>query len=490
MPDVERTESGYGFGTFKGVFTPSLLTILGVVMYLRLPWVLGSVGLLQTLVIVTLSVAITLLTGLSIAAMATNMRVGGGGAYYMISRTLGLEVGAAVGLPLFLAQALGIAFYIVGFAEVVSGYLPSLSPLVIGVGTLMAITVLAYVSADLALKGQFVILTILAVSLVSFFLGGGPRDTTAAAGDPLPAAAFWVTFAVFFPAVTGIEAGLGMSGDLKDPARSLPRGTLLAVLAGYAIYLAIPDLPLAGRRRSAGAARRLADHHARGSLARVGRAGHSRRKPVERNGRAAGRPANTPGPRPRRRAAARRRPWIRREQRPASGHRDRVRDCAPRHPARRSECDRADSVDVLPDVLRGAESRGGAGSPDRRTRLAPQFPRALVGLDPRLRGVPRRDADDRRRRHLRGHLRVGTGLSRRAAPSSPLAMGRRPLRRAGADRAGRARSAGPPQAESALLESQRPRAHWDAVVSMAPGGHRARAGRRERPADHRDRHSR
>ncbi|HSC26971.1 MAG TPA: hypothetical protein VLD67_06830, partial [Vicinamibacterales bacterium] len=233
-------QTGYGFGTFKGVYLPSVLTILGVIMFLRLPWVLGSVGLARTLVIVTLSVAITLLTGLSIAAMATNMRVGGGGAYYMISRTLGLEVGAAVGLPLFLAQALGIAFYIAGFSETVVGYYPMLSPTVVGVATLMILTVLAYISADLALKSQFLILTILVLSLASLFMGGPPPGDVPTVGEPLSPAAFWVAFAVFFPAVTGIEAGLGMSGDLKDPARSLPRGTLLAVATGYAIYLAIP----------------------------------------------------------------------------------------------------------------------------------------------------------------------------------------------------------------------------------------------------------
>ncbi|HXW04625.1 MAG TPA: hypothetical protein VD833_05285 [Vicinamibacterales bacterium] len=233
-------QAGYGFGTFQGVFMPSILTILGVIMFLRLPWVLGSVGLAATLLIVTLSVAVTLLTGMSIAAMATNMKVGGGGAYYMISRTLGLEVGAAVGLPLFLAQALGIAFYIAGFTETIIGYFPTLSPDAVGVGTLMVLTVLAYFSADLALKSQFLILTILLLALGSLFLGGPPPADSGRIGESLAPAAFWTAFAVFFPAVTGIEAGLGMSGDLKDPARSLPRGTLLAVVAGYAIYLAIP----------------------------------------------------------------------------------------------------------------------------------------------------------------------------------------------------------------------------------------------------------
>lgn len=239
-------KQGYSFGTFKGVFTPSVLTILGVVMYLRFGWVLGSVGLPATLLIVTIATLITFLTGLSLSALATNMKVGGGGAYYIISRSLGLEAGAAIGVPLFFAQAFGIAFYVSGFTEAVVANLGPLLPVwmtaqVIAVSTLILLTVLATISADLAMKVQFLIFAMIIASLGSFFAGA---SVSGVSGDVLipKGTGFWAVFAVFFPAVTGIEAGIAMSGDLKNPARALPLGTLGAVGVGYLIYMTIPVL--------------------------------------------------------------------------------------------------------------------------------------------------------------------------------------------------------------------------------------------------------
>ena len=240
-----KTTTGYGFGTFQGVFTPSILTIIGVVMYLRFGWMLGHVGLSTSLLIVTLGSLITFLTGLSISALATNMRMKGGGAYFMLSRSLGLEAGAALGIPLALSQAIGVSFYIAGFAEALVGSgLPVVSawdPRLVGLATLVVLAAVATISANIALKSQYFIMAAIVFSLVSFFLGSTPEGfTPLSARDTPPALGFWPVFAVFFPAVTGILSGVGMSGDLKDPAKSIPRGTIAAVLTGYLDYMSVP----------------------------------------------------------------------------------------------------------------------------------------------------------------------------------------------------------------------------------------------------------
>jgi amino acid transporter len=232
---------GYRFNAFKGVFTPSILTILGVIMYLRFGWVLGNVGLFKTLVIVTLSTVITLITSLSMSVLATNMKLGGGGAYYIISRSLGLEAGAAIGLPLYIAQTLGVSFYVIGFAESLSGFIPWFGIQEMGLITLFIIAVLAFVSADFALKVQYIILILIVASLVSFFAGSAAGIPAALSHSDVPERqAFWVVFAVFFPAVTGILSGLSMSGDLASPKKAIPWGTLFAVGISYMIYMAIP----------------------------------------------------------------------------------------------------------------------------------------------------------------------------------------------------------------------------------------------------------
>ena len=244
-----------GLGTFGGVFTPSILTILGVIMYLRFGWVVGNAGLIGTLIIVTISTAITFLTALSVCAIATDKVVRAGGAYYMISRSLGIETGGAVGISLYFAQAVSVALYTIGFAESVvnakidmfgsSFNLQSwgLNQTYVALIITVLVGILAITSAELAIKAQYFIMAAIAISLLAFFFGSPlpgiePQWLSTPAVDvPIP---FWTVFAVFFPAVTGIMAGVNMSGDLKDPIKSLPTGTLAAVGAGYVIYMILP----------------------------------------------------------------------------------------------------------------------------------------------------------------------------------------------------------------------------------------------------------
>ena len=230
-----------GLGTFGGVFTPSLLTILGVIMYLRFGWVVGNVGLIGTLLIVTLSTFITFLTSLSIASIATDQQVKIGGAYYMISRSLGIETGGAVGIPLFIAQALSVALYVIGFAESLVEVLPQLNEKLVGAVVTVAVGLLALFSTQATIRSQYFILAAIVVSLVSLFLGQ-PLDEPAAEliTPPDIQEGFWAVFAVFFPAVTGIMAGVNLSGDLRNPAQSIPKGTFYAVGVGYLVYMTLP----------------------------------------------------------------------------------------------------------------------------------------------------------------------------------------------------------------------------------------------------------
>ncbi len=211
-------------------------------MYLRFGWVVGNVGLLGTLAIVTLGTSITFLTALSIASIATNAPVKAGGAYFLISRSLGLEMGGAIGIPLYLAQAFSVALYIMGFSESMVAIFPMLDIKVVGIITTILLTLLALFSTKAAIRAQFVILAVIAFSLISFFFGKpiGGESYSLLEGPVAEPENFWVVFAVFFPAVTGIMAGVNMSGDLKDPAKSIPKGTFMAVGVGYIIYMIVP----------------------------------------------------------------------------------------------------------------------------------------------------------------------------------------------------------------------------------------------------------
>jgi amino acid transporter len=232
-------------GTFGGVFTPSILTIPGVIMFMRAGFVVGQSGILHALLILMLAKSITTLTSLSICAVSTNTPVSGGGAYFLISRSLGPEFGGAIGLALFCAQAISVPFYTLGFTEALVRTFPELAGQfrTIALATSGLLFGVAWVGADWAVRTQCAIMTILALALIEF-LGGAlanfQADLFIKNWPPVYAShemSFGTMFAIYFPDVTGIMAGVNMSGDLDEPARAIPMGTLAAVGTGFIIYL-------------------------------------------------------------------------------------------------------------------------------------------------------------------------------------------------------------------------------------------------------------
>jgi amino acid transporter len=246
---------GKKFGTFAGVFTPSILTILGVIMYLRMGWVVGNTGLWGTIIVVLGAHIISISTGLSISSISTDKKVGAGGVYYVLSRSLGLPIGGALGMTLFVATALSISLYMVGFAEIFNDYwgigyvMDDAGQMVRGenfknsirlTGSLglLGLTIIAFISTSIALKAQFFILGAIVLSLFSIFLGDGSVPQMGSVDNNiLTEVGPFVVFAIFFPAVTGFTAGVAMSGDLKDPKKSIPLGTMGSIAVGLVIYL-------------------------------------------------------------------------------------------------------------------------------------------------------------------------------------------------------------------------------------------------------------
>ena len=240
------------FGTFLGVYLPSLLTILGLIMYLRFGWVVGNMGVPMTILIVIMASSITFITGLSASAIATNIKVGIGGEYYLVSRSLGLEPGGAIGIPLYLCRTLSITFYSFGLAEALLKFWPQSwgeTPVhmvqIVAVVIIIFVTLLSGKSAKLVLKAQIPILIFVVLSILALAIGVFSHPLRSPEWTPSYRTApqgFWYVFAVFFPAVTGFTAGIGMSGDLRNPGKSIPKGTLGAVISGAILYMIIPVL--------------------------------------------------------------------------------------------------------------------------------------------------------------------------------------------------------------------------------------------------------
>ncbi|XP_022601917.1 solute carrier family 12 member 3 [Seriola dumerili] len=254
------------FGWVQGVLIRCMLNIWGVILYLRLPWITAQAGIGLTWVIILLSSLITGITGLSTSAIATNGKVKGGGTYFLISRSLGPELGGSIGLIFAFANAVAVAMHTVGFAETVTDLMRENGAVmvdrtndirIIGVITVTCLLGISMAGMAWESKAQILFFLVIMVSFASYFVGtiipASPQkqakgffsykaDIFAANFVPNWRGAegsFFGMFSIFFPSATGILAGANISGDLKNPTVAIPRGTLMAIFWTTMSYLLI-----------------------------------------------------------------------------------------------------------------------------------------------------------------------------------------------------------------------------------------------------------
>ncbi|XP_068812185.1 solute carrier family 12 member 3 isoform X2 [Struthio camelus] len=254
------------FGWVKGVMIRCMLNIWGVILYLRLPWITAQAGIALTWLIILMSVTVTTITGLSISAISTNGKVKSGGTYFLISRSLGPELGGSIGLIFAFANAVAVAMHTVGFAETVRDLLQEYNSLIIdptndiriiGVITVTVLLGISLAGMEWEAKAQILFFLVILVSFINYLVGTVIPATAEKQAKGFfsyradifaqnfvpnwrgPEGTFFGLFSIFFPSATGILAGANISGDLKDPAVAIPKGTLMAIFWTTVSYLVI-----------------------------------------------------------------------------------------------------------------------------------------------------------------------------------------------------------------------------------------------------------
>lgn len=240
-----------GFGTAPVFFT-AIATILGAILFLRFGYAVGSLGFWGVMLIILLGHMVTIPTALSLSEIATNQKVEGGGEYFIISRSFGLNIGGTIGLALFFSQAISVAFYVIAFTEAFAPFFDwmkeahniDLPRQVISLPAMGLLSLLILTKgADLGVKALYIVVGILFISLTLFFLGSPEHQANSSFNvlnfDFKNMGNFFVIFAIIFPAFTGMTAGVGLSGDLRNPRKSIPLGTILGTTIGMVIYVFI-----------------------------------------------------------------------------------------------------------------------------------------------------------------------------------------------------------------------------------------------------------
>ncbi len=240
-----------GFGTAPVFFT-AISTILGAILFLRFGFAVGTLGFWGVMLIILLGHMVTIPTAMAISEIATNKRVEGGGEYFIISRSFGLNIGATIGIALFMSQAISVAFYVIAFTEAFEFFFryifeqldKELPRQIISIPAMLGLGFLILKKgANLGVKALYFVVAILAVSLTLFFMGS--TEHAASSGFNLSNAvfrnkdSFFIVFAIVFPAFTGMTAGVGLSGELRNPSKSIPLGTTTATIVGMIVYVFI-----------------------------------------------------------------------------------------------------------------------------------------------------------------------------------------------------------------------------------------------------------
>ncbi|KAG4075171.1 hypothetical protein HA402_006188 [Bradysia odoriphaga] len=268
-PEASVEHHGIKLGWIQGVLIPCLLNIWGVMLFLRLAWVVAQAGIAQTLLIIFISFVVCVITTLSLSAISTNGEVKGGGVYFIISRSLGPEFGASVGVVFAFANAVAASMNTIGFCDSMNDLLKSYGvkiidggvndTRIIGTVALVIMIVICAVGMEWESKAQNFLIAIIVAAIFNFIIGSmiGPKSDEAMAEGFVGMSGavflqnwgsnykfseglnqnFFSVFAIFFPSVTGLQAGANISGDLKDPASSIPKGTLLALLISATSYV-------------------------------------------------------------------------------------------------------------------------------------------------------------------------------------------------------------------------------------------------------------
>jgi solute carrier family 12 (sodium/potassium/chloride transporter), member 2 len=224
------------FGWIVGVFIPTFLTIVGVIFYLRLGFIVGAAGILGAIVIILISESIVLVTAYAISSISRR-EVSHGGVFSLIEKMLGLPIAGAVGILLFIAMVFSVAFYIFGFAEAWQFMFPDHSLLLTSLIVYLAIFALVFVNIKVATKAQIVVFGLIVLSFFAIFGAGFNSANLTPYITNFSTEPFWKLFAIFFPAVTGVMAGVGLSGQLKDPRKDITKGIFWAISVTAIFYI-------------------------------------------------------------------------------------------------------------------------------------------------------------------------------------------------------------------------------------------------------------